>query len=196
MAAVPGLSMKCPSDIFNFIITPPSTLYKGRGRKNELIFRRDFSIVLKVLVYKNQIRIFVLSILEIWQLGALIRRNRVFSPVSFPQKRRSRRPQIERFNMLESLPKDMLVKVLCKVDSSDLGQLLLVSKTVNEAALIARKIHHLYSTPTKRTFKWLDASNNFEDAPNAPMQHRVARSRIKGKNLACLAVDLFLNYDE
>ncbi|KAJ4801589.1 F-box protein [Rhynchospora pubera] len=120
----------------------------------------------------------------------------VFSPVSFPQKRRSRRSQNERFNMLESLPKDMLVKVLCKVDSSDLGQLLLVSKTVNEAALIARKIHHLYSTPTKRTFKWLDASNNYEDAPNAPMQHRVARSRMKGKNLACLAVDLFLNYDE
>lgn len=35
----------------------------------------------------------------------------LISPVSFPQKRRSRRPQIERFNMLESLPKDMLVIV-------------------------------------------------------------------------------------
>ncbi|KAF3320953.1 F-box protein SKIP27 [Carex littledalei] len=120
----------------------------------------------------------------------------LFSPVTYPQKRRSRRPQIEKFNMLESLPKDMLVKVLCKVDSSDLGQLLVVSKTVSEAALIARKIHHLYSTPTKRTFKWLDISDNYEDAPNAPMQHRVARSRNEGKNLASLAVDLFLNYDD
>ncbi|KAJ3670285.1 hypothetical protein LUZ60_010609 [Juncus effusus] len=119
-----------------------------------------------------------------------------FSPVCFTQKRRTRRTQLERINLLEYLPRDMLVKVLCKVDHSDLKHLILVSKTVSEGALIARETHHLYSTPVKSIIKGPKNSENYDNTPSAPKQNRVARSRIEGKDLASVAVVLFSNDED
>ncbi|XP_020091614.1 F-box protein At1g61340-like [Ananas comosus] len=119
------------------------------------------------------------------------------SPI--PQKRRSCRSRMERPNRLESLPEDILVRILCKVDHSDLKQLLLVSKSVNQAALIARELHFAFSTPlVKRIFEREneERDSDNEEAPDAPKQRRVARSRIDGKSLSSIAVALFTSPDD
>jgi hypothetical protein len=56
------------------------------------------------------------------------------SPVRTLRKQRSVRFHMDdAVSLLESLPQDVLIKVLCKVNHSDLRQLLLVSKPVSEA---------------------------------------------------------------
>lgn len=125
------------------------------------------------------------------------------SPFSTPSpKRRGPRVQLQGLNRLESLPQDLLVQVLCKVTHADLKQLLLVSKYVNEATLIAKELHFAYSTPrTKPVFRKdddLGLDDDLEDSrevPNAPMQHKAARSRINF-DLDSIAVDLFSSYDD
>uniref|UniRef100_A0A453BAS6 Uncharacterized protein n=1 Tax=Aegilops tauschii subsp. strangulata TaxID=200361 RepID=A0A453BAS6_AEGTS len=78
------------------------------------------------------------------------------------------------------------VKVLCKVNHSDLRQLLLVSKPVSEATVVAKELHFAFATPSKAS---ADAEEE-DDGPGAPKQHRVARSRCRGMNLASVAVNL------
>ncbi|XP_072957358.1 F-box protein At1g61340-like [Typha angustifolia] len=120
------------------------------------------------------------------------------------QKRRSIRRHMERLNRLELLPEDILVRVLCKVNHSDLKQLLLVSKSVNQATLIARELHFAFSTPlAKRVFKTKneageedDEFGDSEEAPNAPKQQRFSKSRIDGKRLASITVALFASPDD
>ncbi|KAK1308047.1 F-box protein SKIP27 [Acorus calamus] len=87
-------------------------------------------------------------------------------------------------SMLESLPPELLVKVLCGVEHSDLKQLILVSKAVGNAALIAKQTHFAYRTPV--------SSPRREDSPdmNAPMQQRI-RSPMDEKTLASITVALF-----
>ncbi|KAJ3692647.1 hypothetical protein LUZ60_011742 [Juncus effusus] len=80
-----------------------------------------------------------------------LRRKRVrTSPVSTtPKRRRNGEPELERINLIESLSQDVLIKVLCKVDHSDLKSVLMVSKSFYQATLVAREIHHSYNTPVK-----------------------------------------------
>ncbi|ONK74625.1 uncharacterized protein A4U43_C03F8420 [Asparagus officinalis] len=123
------------------------------------------------------------------------------SPFSTPlPKRRGRRVQSGELNRLESLPQDLLVRILCKVTHEDLKQLLLVSKCVNEAALTARNFHFAYTTPrTKPVFRKDDDSGvddfgDSRDVPNAPIPRRMPRSRINFE-IDSIAVNLFSAHD-
>ncbi|KAM7530719.1 hypothetical protein LguiB_034129 [Lonicera macranthoides] len=100
-------------------------------------------------------------------------------------------------SLLEALPQDILIRVLCGVEHDDLKRLFHVSKSIREATLIAKQWHFAYSTPTKRfAFRnpvdLLD-SNEFDDveAPNAPKQCRVPRIRLSRKKMEDLSVALF-----
>ncbi|KAK1424531.1 hypothetical protein QVD17_19861 [Tagetes erecta] len=99
-------------------------------------------------------------------------------------------------SLIEALPQDILIRVLCGVEHDDLKRLFHVSKLIREAALIAKKLHFAYSTPTKVPAFRCPIDQSVQDvddieAPNAPKQLRVARSRLDKKKLAGLAVALF-----
>ncbi|WOL04875.1 hypothetical protein Cni_G13597 [Canna indica] len=116
-------------------------------------------------------------------------------PIDSPSpKRPSRMPKS---NRLEALPQDILVKVLCKVDHSDLKQLLLVSKLVNGATLTARELHFAFSTPSSKSmFKREMNVADGEEAPDAPRQRRIAKSRLDGSKLSSIVVALFRSPEE
>ncbi|RYR65777.1 hypothetical protein Ahy_A03g011696 isoform B [Arachis hypogaea] len=114
-------------------------------------------------------------------------------------------------SLLEALPLDILVsfnsdgviiRVLCGVDHEDLEQLLHVSKTISEAAEVAKRFHFEYSTPKKKTFDSFHSSINFNDAkgfeeivtPKAPL--RKSKSRLNSGKLASISVALFASDDE
>ncbi|KAM0048764.1 putative F-box-like domain superfamily protein [Helianthus debilis subsp. tardiflorus] len=104
-------------------------------------------------------------------------------------------------SLLEALPQDILVKVLCGVEHDDLKRLFRVSKPIREAAMIAKKLHFAYSTPTKvPAFRCSIDPSEFDgdeiEAPNAPRQSRVARSRLDKKKLASLSVALFASDED
>uniref|UniRef100_A0A7N0REI5 F-box domain-containing protein n=1 Tax=Kalanchoe fedtschenkoi TaxID=63787 RepID=A0A7N0REI5_KALFE len=102
---------------------------------------------------------------------------------------------------LEALPQELLIRVLCGVEHADLKQLMIVSKPVMEAALVAKRMHFAYSTPTKvRAFHnpvEMDESGSSEEveAPNAPRKWRARRRRISLKTKEDLAVSLFQSDD-
>ncbi|XP_022724538.1 F-box protein SKIP27-like [Durio zibethinus] len=97
---------------------------------------------------------------------------------------------------LESLPQDVLIRIICGVDHEDLKQLFNVSKSIREATVIAKQLHFAYSTPRKT--KAFRTSIDFEESseldeiepPNAPRQWRSHRS-INRKKLADISVALF-----
>ncbi|KAK9267850.1 hypothetical protein L1049_010286 [Liquidambar formosana] len=105
-------------------------------------------------------------------------------------------------SLLEALPQDILVRVLCGVDHDDLKQLFHVSKSIREATLIAKQWHFAYSTPSKtRAFRNsidLGDSSEFDEieAPNAPKQWRSYRSRVSGNKLADISVALFASDED
>uniref|UniRef100_A0ACD5YZ49 Uncharacterized protein n=1 Tax=Avena sativa TaxID=4498 RepID=A0ACD5YZ49_AVESA len=110
------------------------------------------------------------------------------SPVRTLRKQRSIRFHMDdTICLLESLPQDVLIKALCKVNHSDLKQLLLVSKPVSEATVVAKELHFAFATPSKAA---VGDDEDDDEGPGAPKQHRVARSRCRGKNLASVAVNL------
>uniref|UniRef100_A0A0A9D0B2 F-box domain-containing protein n=1 Tax=Arundo donax TaxID=35708 RepID=A0A0A9D0B2_ARUDO len=118
------------------------------------------------------------------------------SPVRALRKQRSTRLHMDdAVSLLESLPQDVLIKVLCKVNHSDLRQLLLVSKPVSEATIVARELHFAFATPSaKAVFR--DDLGEEEETPWAPRQHRVRGSRhLRGKNLAAVAVNLSVSFE-
>ncbi|KAL5197969.1 hypothetical protein ABZP36_001481 [Zizania latifolia] len=119
------------------------------------------------------------------------------SPVrTLCKQRRTRLQMDDAVSLLESLPQDVLVKLLCKVNHSDLRHLLLVSKPVSEATAVARELHFAFATPSSKTVFRVDGGSEEEGGgPGAPKQHRVARSRIQGKNLASIAVNLSASFD-
>ena len=99
-------------------------------------------------------------------------------------------------SILESVPQDILIRILCGVDHDDLKQLFHVSSTIRDATITTRKLHFAYSTPSKvlvfrDSLDWEEPSS-FEElqTPNAPKQLRRGRSRLKGK--LSFAVALFL----
>ncbi|KAK8585279.1 hypothetical protein V6N13_139213 [Hibiscus sabdariffa] len=97
---------------------------------------------------------------------------------------------------LQSLPQDVLIRIICGVDHEDLKQLFNVSKSIREATVIAKQSYFAYSTPTKvkafRTSIDFEESNELDDieAPNAPRQWRSHRS-INRKKLVAISVALF-----
>ncbi|KAK9714765.1 hypothetical protein RND81_06G118200 [Saponaria officinalis] len=104
-------------------------------------------------------------------------------------------------SLLEALPQELLIKVICGVDHDDLKQLFFVSKTVRASALIAKKLHFAYSTPSKtKAFRnSIDMLNTLEfseeiEAPNAPKQARkMNRKRLDRKKLDEVATALFVD---
>ncbi|KAM0952418.1 putative F-box domain-containing protein [Dioscorea sansibarensis] len=128
-----------------------------------------------------------------------------FSPTTATptQKRPQRRSRIKGLNLLEALPQDILVRTLCKVDHSDLKQLVLVSKSVHEATLVAKDLHFAFSTPSKlgnngRGGDLLGATGVEEglETPDAPKQRRAAKSRIDRSKLASISIALFASPDD
>lgn len=94
-------------------------------------------------------------------------------------------------SLLQALPQEILIKILCGVDHEDLKRLFHVSKPIREAALIAKKWHFEYTTPKKipafRCSLNLDEfpSSDFEEIepPNAPKQSRVCVTRKKSSSI-------------
>ncbi|XAR53673.1 hypothetical protein NMG60_11022318 [Bertholletia excelsa] len=105
-------------------------------------------------------------------------------------------------SLLEALPQDILIKVLCGVDHDDLKQLFHVSKTLREATIIAKQWHFEYSTPKKipvfRNAIYFEDDGESEEleAPNAPKQFRTRGSRLSGKKLSDISVALFASSEE
>ncbi|KAK2977113.1 hypothetical protein RJ640_017637 [Escallonia rubra] len=105
-------------------------------------------------------------------------------------------------SILEALPQDILIRILCGVNHDDLKRLFQVSKQIREATLIAKQWHFAYSTPTKclafrNSLDLADSSEFTEvEAPNAPKQLRVPRSRLSKKKLADISVALFASPGE
>ncbi|XP_039052897.1 F-box protein SKIP27-like [Hibiscus syriacus] len=97
---------------------------------------------------------------------------------------------------LQSLPQDLLIRIICGVDHEDLKQLFNVSKSIREATVIAKQLHFAHSTPRKvkafRTSIDLEESSELDDieAPNAPRQMR-SHTSINRKKLADISVALF-----
>lgn len=101
-------------------------------------------------------------------------------------------------SVLEALPKDILIKIVCRVDHDDLKSLFHASRALREASIIAKGWHFDFSTPRKtlpflRAFDLEELGDNdeVEKAPNAPMQSKTARSRLSSKKLADISVALF-----
>ncbi|GJN11370.1 hypothetical protein PR202_ga29556 [Eleusine coracana subsp. coracana] len=116
------------------------------------------------------------------------------SPVRSLRKQRSTRLQMnDGASILESLPEDLLINVLCKVNHSDLKQLILVSKPVSKATIVAQEQHFAYATPSAKSSFRDDQDNDHQWAPR---QRRVAgRSRFGGKDLEGIAVNLAAAFD-
>ncbi|XP_074267776.1 F-box protein SKIP27-like [Silene latifolia] len=107
-------------------------------------------------------------------------------------------------SLLEDLPQELLIKVVCGVDHDDLKQLFLVSKTVRDSAIIAKNMHFAYSTPSKtkafrNSIEMLNNLENFDEiiVPNAPKQaHRkMKRCRFEQKTHGNVAAALFADED-
>lgn len=101
-------------------------------------------------------------------------------------------------SVLEALPKDILIKIVCRVDHDDLKSLFHVSRALREASIVAKGWHFDFSTPRKTlpfrsAFEVVELGDNdeLEKAPNAPMQSKIARSRLSSKKLADISVALF-----
>ncbi|KAK9085084.1 hypothetical protein Sjap_025495 [Stephania japonica] len=112
------------------------------------------------------------------------------SPVRTPLKRAcSFRFNVEKA-LVEALPQEILVKILCGVHHEDLDQVYNVSKTFREATVIAETMHFAFRTPSpklkfayfNKSFGDLDADDEFDDLepPSAPKQRRFCRSEVEG----------------
>ncbi|MCL7048331.1 hypothetical protein MKW94_007223 [Papaver nudicaule] len=110
----------------------------------------------------------------------------------------------EEESVLESIPQDVLVKILCGVDHADLEQLYHVSNKIRDASLIAKQWYFAFSTPSSKSTGYKNIFSDSEElsklesieAPNAPRQERISKSRISPKKLAGLAVALFRSTEE
>ncbi|MED6131450.1 hypothetical protein PIB30_010206 [Stylosanthes scabra] len=89
-------------------------------------------------------------------------------------------------SLLEALPLDILIKVICGVEHEDLHRLFHVSKTIREAALVAKDLHFEYRTPsTFALYNPFDMDGNCLgeiEAPKAKLKK--AKSRLNGGNLS------------
>lgn len=108
----------------------------------------------------------------------------------------------EKKSLLEALPQEILIRILCGVDHDDLTRLFHVSKLIREATLIVKEWHFAYVTPIRalpfRNSFDLEDSTEFDkmEAPNAPKPVRVSRSQLSKKKLGDISVALFTSPDE
>ncbi|RZC65490.1 hypothetical protein C5167_009180 [Papaver somniferum] len=133
------------------------------------------------------------------------------SPIRTPLKKQRSITRLDSENLpllqqdilsIESLPQDILVRILCCVEHEDLKQLVHVSKSMKDAALVAKKWHFEFSTPNAKTAA-LRSFNSSEDlsrfdmeTPNAPGKQGFYRHRISREKLTDLAVALFHSPEE
>ncbi|TVU38416.1 hypothetical protein EJB05_11799 [Eragrostis curvula] len=119
------------------------------------------------------------------------------SPVRALRKQRSTKLHMDdAVSLLESLPEDVLIKVLCKVNHSDLKQLLLVSKPVSEATIVAKELHFAFATPSSKAGFRDEECSEDDERHWAPKQRRGAgRSRLSGKDMAGVATNLAAAFD-
>ncbi|XP_010449053.1 PREDICTED: F-box protein SKIP27-like [Camelina sativa] len=119
---------------------------------------------------------------------------------SLKRQRSSRTIASSEKSRLESLPQDLLIRVICGVDHDDLKSLKLVSKSIREASLVAKSLHFAYTTPRKtRAFRnsidleeVSDSSRQEDDIepPNAPHHYRWTKAKRK-EQLSSVSVALF-----
>lgn len=124
-----------------------------------------------------------------------------FDSISIRGLKKVRSEYFDKSSLLESLPQDVLIRVLCGVRHDDLKHLFHVSKTIREAALIAKQWHFAYRTPSKV----LAVKTNIDgerceeidkiEVPNAPKHSKCARPRLGQKELADISVALFSSLD-
>jgi len=61
---------------------------------------------------------------------------------------------------------------------------------------VARELHFKFATPSSKAgFRGDEDGDDDEDGPGAPRQRRVARSRLRGKNLESIAVNLSASFE-
>ncbi|KAL8107884.1 F-box protein At1g61340-like [Apium graveolens] len=102
-------------------------------------------------------------------------------------------------SLIEALPQDILIKILCGVEHDDLKRLFYVSKSIRAATVIAKQWHFAYNTPTKKLIfknpvKFENSDDVYElEAPNAPKQSRISRSRLNGNKQGLLSRRLFMD---
>ncbi|KAL5730633.1 hypothetical protein ACHQM5_003433 [Ranunculus cassubicifolius] len=118
------------------------------------------------------------------------------SVIKTPVKKNSNNGSGSDSTSLESLPQDVLIRILCCVDHDDLKQLCEVSESIKEAASIAKRDHFAFSTPSKKLpglRSFCDDLEFDDEPPNAPKQHRNhhRKSRVEGKKLGDITVALF-----
>ncbi|KAL3519640.1 hypothetical protein ACH5RR_017789 [Cinchona calisaya] len=104
-------------------------------------------------------------------------------------------------SVLESLPQDVLIRIVCGVEHDDLKRLFFVSKLIREVTLIAKQWHFAYSTPKKtlRCPNAIDLENlgEFDEIEQrAPKQVRIPRARLSSKKVADISVALFTSGGE
>lgn len=102
-------------------------------------------------------------------------------------------------SVIESLPQEILIRIICGVDHDDLKQLFHVSTAIREATLVAKECHFAYNTP-KKTRKYLspfdlENQSDFDElkVPNAPKQ-RNFKSPFNWEDLSDVSVDLFASF--
>ncbi|KAF5202180.1 F-box protein skip27 [Thalictrum thalictroides] len=129
------------------------------------------------------------------------------SPLKTPLKKNLILQRRRKESNLESLPQDILIKILCSVDHDDLKELFQVSESIRQATLIVKRDHFAFSTPSKRlealrSFSKLEMMGRLiedgsDEAPNAPKQQRNKyRNRVDRKKLADISVALFSSPDK
>ncbi|KAK9092325.1 hypothetical protein Syun_027236 [Stephania yunnanensis] len=100
------------------------------------------------------------------------------SPVRTPLKRAcSFRYNVEK-SLLEALPQEILVKILCCLHHEDLNRVYNVSKTIRDASVIAGATHFAFRTPSpKLKFAYFNKSlSDLDDDELTMLNHRVPRS--------------------
>lgn len=87
-------------------------------------------------------------------------------------------------SVVESLPQDILIRILCGVEHDDLKRLFHVSKTFRDATEVARELHFAYTTPRKRlAFRNpadFEECGELDGDDKTPNQTRVPKSRFVG----------------
>ncbi|CAK8530457.1 unnamed protein product [Lathyrus sativus] len=92
-------------------------------------------------------------------------------------------------SLLESLPQDILLHVLCGVDHDDLKQLFHVSRITREATLIVKESHFQFTTPKKRSYNSSDKFLEIE-APKTPLK-KSKESKFSSEELSDISTALF-----
>jgi hypothetical protein len=62
-------------------------------------------------------------------------------------------------------------------------------------AVVARELHFKFATPSSQAVFRGDEDGEEEDGPGAPMQRRVARSRLRRKNLESISINLEASFE-